>query len=68
MLDARFRLLESRFYVPLASFCELNMTDMQSDPRIGMLYSQAAGLCHFLIHADSGRYCDALHRLSERRL
>ena len=60
MLDARFRLLESRFYVPLATFCELNMTDMQSDPRIGMLYSQAAGLCHFLIHADGGRYRDAL--------
>lgn len=60
MLDARFRLFDSRFYVPLASFCELNMTDMQSDPRIGMLYSQAAGLCHFLIHADSGRYRDAL--------
>jgi hypothetical protein len=33
---------------------------LQRDPRIGMLYSESSGLTHFLMHADGGRYRDAL--------
>ena len=36
------------------------MEKLQKDPRIGTLYSQAAGLTHFLIYYDGGRYRDAL--------
>ena len=32
------------------------MEALQRDPRIAMLYSQSAGLTHFLIHAEAGRY------------
>ena len=36
------------------------MERLQTDPRIATLYSQAAGLTHFLVHYDRGRYRDAL--------
>jgi hypothetical protein len=57
---ARVRLLRDNFYVPLAKLSAMGMTDLQSDPRIATLYSQAAGLTHFLIHSDAGRFRDAL--------
>jgi hypothetical protein len=57
---ARFRLLEDDFYVPLAEFCGIGMAQLQRDERIAMLYSQASGLTHFLMHYDAGRYRDAL--------
>jgi tetratricopeptide (TPR) repeat protein len=60
MHDAAFRLLESKFYVPLAEFTGYGMEQLQHDPRIATLYSQAAGLTHFLIHYDRGRYREAL--------
>ena len=36
------------------------MEKLQKDPKIATLYSQSAGLTHFLIHYDHGRYRDAL--------
>jgi hypothetical protein len=60
MSDARYRLLEDDFYVPLAQFTRLSMDDVKRHERIATLYSQAAGLAHFLIHYDHGRYRDAL--------
>jgi hypothetical protein len=60
MHAAAYRLLESRFYVPLAEFTGYSMNQLQHDSRIATLYSQAAGLTHFLIHYDHGRYRDAL--------
>ncbi|MBL9123939.1 MAG: DUF1570 domain-containing protein [Planctomycetaceae bacterium] len=57
---ARYRALAERFYVPLGELAQFGMVRLQRDPRIGTLYSQAAGLTHFLIHYDSGRYRDAL--------
>lgn len=60
MLDARYRLLHSNFYVPLSEFASYGMDRLQSDARIKTLYSQAAGLTHFLVHYDGGRYRDAL--------
>ena len=60
MKDARYRLLHDGFHVPLAEFSAMGMHAIQSDKRIATLYSQAAGLTHFLIHYDGGRYRDAL--------
>jgi len=57
---ARYRLLEENFYVPLAEFCTYGMEKLQSDLRIATLYSQAAGLTHFLVFFDGGRYRDVL--------
>ena len=47
---AQYRLLHDNFYVPLAEFSGYGMEKIQNDPRIGTLYSQAAGLTHFLMH------------------
>ncbi len=57
---ARYRRLHDDFYVPLDEFVDFGMERLQKDPRIATLYSQAAGLTHFLIHYDGGRYRDAL--------
>jgi len=57
---ARVRLLRDDFYVPLAEFTAFGMEKFQRDPRIATLYSQAAGLTHFLVFYDNGRYRDAL--------
>jgi hypothetical protein len=57
---ARRRALVDQFYVPLDQFVLYGMNDLQRDRRIAMLYSQAAGLAHFLMHYDDGRYRDAL--------
>jgi hypothetical protein len=61
-LDARYRRVNDNFYVPLAEFCALGRDDVQRDERIGTLYSQAAGLAHFLMHGGQGRHRDALVR------
>jgi len=60
MLAARYRLLKDNFYVPLAELTTYGVEKIQTDQRIATLYSQAAGLAHFLIHYDGGRYRDAL--------
>lgn len=57
---ARYRLLHDHFYVPLSEFTGFGMEQLQKDSRIATLYSQAAGLTHFLIHDNSGRYREAL--------
>ncbi len=60
LADAKYRLLEDNFYVPLQEFAGYGTEKIQTSPVIGKLYSQAAGLTHFLIHYDGGRYRDAL--------
>jgi len=62
MPAARHRLLVDGFYVPLAELAQLGMEDLQQHKQIAMLYSQSAGLADFLMHADGGRYRDALAR------
>lgn len=53
---ARHRLLTDNFYVPLAELVGMGMQDLQADPRIQPLYSQAAGLADFFMHDAAGRY------------
>lgn len=60
MVAARYRLLHDDFYVPLSEFCGYGMQRLQTDRRIATLYSQAAGLTHFLVFYEGGRYRDAL--------
>jgi hypothetical protein len=60
MQAARYRLLHDGFYVPLAELVEYNAEKLQKDPKIATIYSQSAGLAHFLIHYDNARYRDAL--------
>ncbi len=57
---ARHRLLVDNFYVPLSELSRYSRHRLQTDPRIAMLYSQSAGLTHFLMHYDGGRYREAL--------
>jgi hypothetical protein len=58
--DARYRLLQDDFYVPLAQMTGAGMEQIQKNPRIAMLYSQSAGLTYFLMHHEGGRHRDAL--------
>jgi hypothetical protein len=60
MPAARHRLLVDKFYVPLAELVRLGMDALQNDERLPRLYSQAAGLCDFLLHHRDGRYREAL--------
>ncbi len=57
---ARYRAVVDNLIFPAAELTQLGMLQMQRSPQIGTLYSQSAGLTHFLIHYDSGRYRDAL--------
>ncbi|MBI3461979.1 MAG: hypothetical protein HY000_02825 [Planctomycetes bacterium] len=58
--DARVRRIDDDFYVPLAELTALGMEQLQRDSRIARLYTQSAGLTHFLMHYDGGRYRDGL--------
>ena len=57
---ARFRRLREGFYEPLDGFTQLGRLDLQQHPQIRKLYSQSAGLTHFLMHYENGRYRKAL--------
>jgi hypothetical protein len=61
MPAARERLLDG-FYLPLAEVSRLGKTDVQQHQDIARLYSQSAGLSAFLMHAEDGRYREALVR------
>jgi hypothetical protein len=57
---ARHRLLVDGYDVPLAELTALGMDDLQAREDIARLYSQSAGQAMFFIHADGGKYRDAL--------
>ncbi|MBN8628859.1 MAG: hypothetical protein J0M17_25580 [Planctomycetes bacterium] len=59
MKAARFRLLQDKFFVPLAEFAAMSRSAVQSNPRIATLYSQASGVASFLLEADDGKYREA---------
>lgn len=52
---ARYRALNDKFYVPWAEFVRLGREAVQRDPNIGALYSQAAGVTHFLMNTPRQR-------------
>ena len=45
---ARYRALNERFYLPIAELSAMSKDTLQRHPEIKKLYSQAAGLAHFL--------------------
>ncbi len=53
---ARFRALTAGEYVPLATLTQFGRDRLQSDPRIRRLYTQAAGVTHFLMQYENARY------------
>ena len=57
---ARYHLMTNDFYVPFGELVGYGQDRFQRDPKIKSLYSQAAGMTSFLIHAEGGRYRDAL--------
>ena len=59
---ARVRLLEDSFYVPFGRFVQYSSAQLQQDPNIRTLYSQAAGQTAFLMHAGGGKYRAPLAR------
>jgi hypothetical protein len=64
--NARERCVLDGYYVPLERFASMGMSAFQHDPNIRKNYSQAAGLTHFFMHYEGGRYRDALvEHLSE---
>lgn len=63
---ARYRCVVDKYYIPLEPFSEMGMPAFQSSKEITKNYSQAAGLVHFFMHYDGGRYREALiEHLSE---
>lgn len=63
---ARFRVLRESFYEPFDRFSQMGRVDLQQDPRIRQLYSQAAGFTHFLMHHREGVYRESLLRYLEQ--
>jgi hypothetical protein len=61
----RARIVKRDTYVPIDKLVRLGMDDFQG-PAVYALYTEAACLCHFLMHYDSGRYREALVRLLEQ--
>lgn len=57
---ARNRFLAGNFFVPLRELVTMGRESFQTDERIRPLYSQCAGLGHFLMDADGGRHRAAL--------
>ena len=53
---ARYRALAGDFLVPLEKLVALGREQLQSDPDIRRLYTQAAGLTHFLMDGQNGAY------------
>lgn len=51
---ARKRRLGEQFYVPLAELAEFGLAEFQAREDLAKLYSQSAGITHFLMTADRG--------------
>lgn len=57
---ARYRLLTEKFYMPLEQLVQLGRRELQEHENIRRLYSQSAGLTHYLMHYRRGAYRTAL--------
>jgi hypothetical protein len=57
---ARYRVLSGDLKLPLAQISSLSRDAIQNSDDIGRIYSQAAGLAHFLIDGGGGKYRAAM--------
>jgi hypothetical protein len=53
---ARYRVLSGELNLPLAPISALSRDAIQTSRDIGRIYTQAAGLAHFLIDGEGGKY------------
>lgn len=53
---ARLRRFTGQFYMPTAELVTMGREALQNRNEIRQIYTQAAGLAHFLMDADGGRY------------
>jgi hypothetical protein len=53
---ARYDKYINQAYLPLGKLLRLGQTELQEHPKIRPLYRQSAGLAHFLMTGDQGRY------------
>ena len=60
---AKQRYLVDNFFVPTQLFCKLGQEKFMGHPNRAQFYTQASGLCHFLLHYDDGVYRDDLVKL-----
>ena len=56
---ARYRALNEQCYLPLAELAALSKDSLQAHPEIRKLYSQSAGLAHFLMDGPNLEYRSA---------
>ncbi|MCA9264461.1 MAG: DUF1570 domain-containing protein [Planctomycetales bacterium] len=56
---ARYRALSERYYVPLDQLTVMGRLDIQRNDDIRRLYSQSAGLMHYFMDGEQGRYREA---------
>lgn len=56
---ARQRLVDDKFYLPLAELTAMGMLQLQQNPEIRPIYSESTGLTQFLLQAKEGAYRDA---------
>ena len=56
---ARYRVLSGDLALPLARLSALSRDEIQKSDEIGRIYTQAAGLAHFLIDGEGGMYREA---------
>lgn len=68
---ARYRVLSGDLDLPLARLTSLSRDDIQMSDDIGRIYTQAAGLAHFLNDGEQGKYrdnfCDYLTAIYQGR-
>ena len=57
---ARYRRLQEDFYVPLQMLVSMGRDELQRHEQIRKIYSQCAGLTHFLMDGKGGRYRRAM--------
>ena len=53
---ARYRVMTGSLDLPLARISALSREEIQASDDIGRIYTQAAGLAHFLIDGESGKH------------
>lgn len=57
---ARMNYLDKMYYVPMDELTALGSQEFQRAPHLVQNYTQAAGMAHFFMQYDNGRYRDAL--------
>ncbi|MFM2093854.1 MAG: hypothetical protein RIS70_978 [Planctomycetota bacterium] len=59
---ARYRTLRDDFYLPLEQLSGLSRDALQKHPDISKIYGEAAGLAHFFIDYEAGKYRSAFFK------